>query len=72
MDKVLSPVEAKKVHELAKSADIAAEVERDTQKGREAHLQQTPTLVVMHKIEIISGIRRGELLRFCGDFSISC
>ena len=48
VDKVLSPVEAKKVHELAKSAAIAAEVENDTQKGRDAHLQQT-TLLVMHK-----------------------
>lgn len=49
VDKVLSPVEAKKVHELAKSAAIAAEVENDTQKGRDEHLQQTPTLLVMHK-----------------------
>jgi protein-disulfide isomerase len=47
--KAMSPAEAKKVFELAKSPDIAAEVERDTQKGRDAHLQQTPTLVVMHK-----------------------
>jgi protein-disulfide isomerase len=49
VDKVLSPGEAKKVHELAKSAEIAAEVESDMQKGREAHLQQTPTLIVMYK-----------------------
>jgi protein-disulfide isomerase len=49
VDKVLSPAEAKKVHELAKSPGIAAEVESDTQKGRDVHLQQTPTLIVMHK-----------------------
>jgi protein-disulfide isomerase len=47
--KVLSSAEAKRVRELAKSPEIAAEVERDTQKGREAKLQQTPTLVVTHR-----------------------
>jgi protein-disulfide isomerase len=49
VSKVMSPAEARKIHELAKSAAIAAEVDSDMQKGRDAHLQQTPTLIVMHK-----------------------
>ena len=48
VDKVLSPSEAKKVHELAKSPGSRRR-SRATQKGRDVHLQQTPTLIVMHK-----------------------
>jgi protein-disulfide isomerase len=49
VSKVMGPAEARKMHELVKSAAIAAEVDSDIQKGRDAHLQQTPTLIVMHK-----------------------
>jgi hypothetical protein len=45
-------------------ARVVLAVRRDTQKGRDARLQQMPTLIVMH-IEIVSGIRRGELKLFC-------
>jgi protein-disulfide isomerase len=45
---VLSPEEAKKVRALAKSPDVAAEVERDVMKGKEANVRQTPTMVLSH------------------------
>jgi protein-disulfide isomerase len=63
--KALGPADAKKVLALAKAPDIAAEVESDTQKGRDAHLQQTPTLIVTHKSKSypVSGIVSYPILR---------
>jgi protein-disulfide isomerase len=46
---VLNPAEVQKVRALAKTPEIAAEVERDVQKGRAANLQQTPTMIITHK-----------------------
>ena len=45
---VLSPDEAKKVRVLAKSPEIAAEIDGDIQKGRQANLRQTPTMILTH------------------------
>jgi protein-disulfide isomerase len=45
----LSAAELPKVRALAKSPEVAAEVERDVQKGRAANLQQTPTMIIAHK-----------------------
>src|SRR5262245_17460592 len=39
--RLLSPADAKKVLALAKSPEVAADVERDTQNGRDAKLNQT-------------------------------
>src|SRR6476660_2919188 len=63
--KALGPADAKKVLALAKAPDIAAEVESDTQKGRDAHLQQTPTLIVTHQSKSypVSGIVSYPILR---------
>ena len=46
---VLSAAELPKVRALAKTPEVAAEVERDVQKGRSANLQQTPTMIISHK-----------------------
>jgi protein-disulfide isomerase len=46
---VLTAAEMQKVRALSKSPEIAAEIERDVQKGRAANLQQTPTMIITHK-----------------------
>jgi len=46
---ILTPAEAKRVKVLAKSPEILADIEKDTQKGRDAKLQQTPTMIFSHK-----------------------
>ena len=63
--RLLTPADAKKVLALAKSPEIAAEVERDAQKGRDAKLRQTPTLIVMHKSKSypVSGVVSFPILR---------
>jgi protein-disulfide isomerase len=45
----LNAAEVQKVRALAKSPEVAAEVERDVQKGRAANIQQTPTMIISHK-----------------------
>ena len=56
--RVLTPADAKKVLALAKTPEVVAEVERDSQKGREAKLQQTPTMIITHKSKTypVSGV----------------
>jgi protein-disulfide isomerase len=63
--KAVGAAEAKRISDLAKSPDIAAEIERDIQKGREAKLQQTPTMVVMHnsKTYPVAGVVTYPILR---------
>jgi protein-disulfide isomerase len=46
---VLSPEEAQKAAKLAKTPEIAAEVENDIQKGRAANVRQTPTMIITHR-----------------------
>jgi protein-disulfide isomerase len=46
---VLSPEEAQKAANLAKTPEIATEVEHDIQKGRAANVRQTPTMIITHK-----------------------
>ena len=63
--RVLTPADAKKVLTLAKTPEILAEVERDAQKGRDAKLQQTPTMIVIHKAKSypVAGIVSYPILR---------
>ena len=43
---VLSPAEAKKVHDLADSHEIAAEIQKDIAAGQAAHVTGTPQVIV--------------------------
>jgi protein-disulfide isomerase len=63
--KALGAAEAKRISALAKSPEVAAEIDRDLQKGRDARLQQTPTLVVLHnsKTYPVSGVVTYPILR---------
>jgi protein-disulfide isomerase len=63
--KAVGPAEAKRISALAKSPDVVAEIERDLQKGRDAKLQQTPTMVVMHnsKSYPVAGVVTYPILR---------
>jgi protein-disulfide isomerase len=45
----LTPVEQKKVQVLVKDPAIAADVQHDLQLGMAAHVDRTPTLVMLHK-----------------------
>ena len=47
---VLTPAEASKVRALVKDAAIASEVQRDTELGVKANLQQTPTMIVTYRL----------------------
>lgn len=62
---VLSPAEAKKVQALASTPQIAAEIDADVQKGRDAKIQQTPTMILTHKGKTypISGVVTYPILR---------
>lgn len=63
--RVLTPADANKVRALAKTPEILAEVERDAQKGRDAKLHQTPTMIVTHKSKTypVAGIVTFPILR---------
>jgi protein-disulfide isomerase len=63
--KAVGPVEAKRIRELAKAPDVVAEIESDLAKGREAKLQQTPTMVVKHssKTYPVAGVVTYPILR---------
>ena len=65
VSRVLTPADAKKVLALSKTPEILAEVERDAQKGRDAKLQQTPTMIVMHKSKTypVAGVVSYPILR---------
>lgn len=65
VSRVLTPADAKKVLALSKTPEIVAEVERDAQKGRDAKLQQTPTMIVMHKSKTypVAGVVSYPILR---------
>jgi protein-disulfide isomerase len=51
VDSVLTPAEAKKVHELAKDPAIAAEVQRDVDLGMRLKVTATPTLIVTKNLK---------------------
>jgi protein-disulfide isomerase len=63
--KAVGAAEAKRISALAKSPDVVAEIERDIQKGREAKLTQTPTMVVMHNAKSypVAGVVTYPILR---------
>lgn len=65
VSRVLTPADAKKVLALSKTPEIVAEVEHDAQKGRDAKLQQTPTMIVMHKSKTypVAGVVSYPILR---------
>jgi protein-disulfide isomerase len=65
VSRVLTPADAKKVLALSKTPEILAEVEGDAQKGRDAKLQQTPTMIVMHKSKTypVAGVVSYPILR---------
>jgi protein-disulfide isomerase len=62
---VLSPQEAKRVHELAKDPQVTASVDRDVQLGQGERINQTPTMVIAYKNQRypISGAVSYDLLR---------
>jgi len=47
---VLTPEEQKKVQALAKDPTVLADVQRDVDRGTQARLAQTPTLIVTYKL----------------------
>lgn len=65
LKRALTPAEIAKVRTMAKAPDIAAEVERDTQKGKDARLTQTPTMIVTHKSKTypVSGVVSYPIMR---------
>jgi protein-disulfide isomerase len=46
VDSVLTPAEAKKVHELAKDPSVAAVVQRDIDLGNRLNITSTPTIIL--------------------------
>jgi protein-disulfide isomerase len=46
----LTPAEMKKLLALAKDPAIAAEVQSDVELGQKAHLTQTPTMIITHRL----------------------
>jgi protein-disulfide isomerase len=46
---VLSPAELEKVKKLAEEPSVKAEVDRDVAAGMEAHIGQTPTMIIYSK-----------------------
>ena len=48
---VLTPDEQKKVQALARDPAILAEVQRDVDRGTKAMVNQTPTLMITHKLK---------------------
>jgi protein-disulfide isomerase len=48
---VLTPSEAAKVRILVKDPGVAADVERDLQLGAKIPLQQTPTMIITHRLK---------------------
>jgi hypothetical protein len=47
---VLTPEEQKKVQALANDPAVAADVQRDVEKGTKAMVSQTPTLMVTYRM----------------------
>jgi len=51
VDGVLTPEEAKKVHELAKDPAVAAVVQRDIDLGTRLNINQTPTIIITKNLK---------------------
>jgi protein-disulfide isomerase len=51
VDSVLTPAEAKKVHELVNDPAIAAQVQRDIDLGKRLNVTATPTLIVTKNLK---------------------
>jgi protein-disulfide isomerase len=48
--RVLTPAEAAKLRALTKDPGVVAEVERDLQLGGKIPIQQTPTMIITHRL----------------------
>ncbi|MFB3778273.1 MAG: DsbA family protein [Bryobacteraceae bacterium] len=61
----LTPAEAAKVRALVKDAAVAAEVRTDMEMANRARIQQTPTMIITHRLKQypLSGAVNYELLR---------
>jgi protein-disulfide isomerase len=51
VDSVLTPAEAKKVHELAKDPSVAAVVQRDIDLGTRLNITSTPTIILTKNLK---------------------
>ncbi len=63
--RVLTAAEAKKVRALIKDPGVAAEIQEDVELGRKANLNQTPMMIVTHRLKRypLSGFQNYDLLR---------
>ncbi len=63
--RVLTAAEAKKVRALIKDPGVAAEIQNDIDLGHKANLNQTPTMVVTHRLKqySLAGFQNYGLLR---------
>ena len=63
---VLTPEERKRVQALAIEPSVLADVQRDVDRGKQIPINQTPTLMVTHKLRQQPWTQFGDLGLFRG------
>jgi protein-disulfide isomerase len=67
---VLTPAEAKQVRALVKDPSVNADIEQDVALGKKVRLDQTPTLIITHRLKqypLTGAVNYSLLSRFLDD-----